>query len=99
MSADARVWCEHQDTENWTGWADGTSVRPRGGLVSVILKLEDEAGCSFHWIPTEHHNGTAISGYIVPRRRPRLRITSRDDMGGVGTVPVIPRQDGPDEAG
>lgn len=66
MSADARVWCE-TNTEAWEGWVDGSKERPRGGLTEVISELERLGGGELHWLPTEHANGPALSGYFVPR--------------------------------
>lgn len=66
MSADARVWCEGGSL-SWKGWADGTDVRPVGELVDVIAELEAATNETYYWLPTEHGDGPALSGWVWPR--------------------------------
>ena len=68
MSADARVWCE-SGAMDWKGWADGTDARPTGELTEVISELEWALDATLYWLPTQHNDGFALSGWTYPKDR------------------------------
>lgn len=65
MSADARVW--NVDATTWEGRADGLDNHVTGSLPHVLSWLTILTGNEYHWYITEHDNGPALSGYVVPR--------------------------------